>query len=110
MLFIFATYIIKAMAISSKVGRPVCIAAIDFSYDLDQELYDRFYKACRTLNCCDIPKLAKALKISERGVWYWKEGKRFPETRGTAGWVIRWVEEGKPIEFRTQAQIAASVY
>jgi hypothetical protein len=109
MLLYFLYGIIKAMAVSAR-GRPVCIAALDFRHDPDQELYDEFYRACRTLSCSDIRKLARALRIDESTVRCWKKTKTFPVTRGTAKRVIKWVEEGKPIEFRTQAQIAASSY
>jgi hypothetical protein len=97
------------MAVSNR-GRPVCMAAIDFRLDPSQELYDRFYKACRTLDRSDIRKLARALHISERTVIYWKQTTTFPVTRGTAERVIQWVNEGKPVEFKTQAQIAAAIY
>ena len=98
------------MAVSSKVGRPVCMADIDFSRDPDQELYDRFYQVCRTLSCSDMRRLARGLRVTWATVYFWKKGKNFPATRGTAKLVIQWVEEGKPVKFMTQAQIAASVY
>lgn len=97
------------MAVNTR-GRPICMAAIDFRSDPDKELYEKFYEACQMLSRSDIRKLARALDVNERTILYWKETKTFPVTRGTAKRVIQWVEEGKPIEFRTQAQIAASMY
>lgn len=98
------------MAVQSNAGRPVCMADIDFSHDPDQELYDRFYEVCRTLSCTDMRKLARGLQVTLATVYFWKGGNSFPVTRGTAKWVIQWVEEGKPVKFMTQAQIATSVY
>lgn len=97
------------MAVNTR-GRPICMAAIDFANDPDKELYDKFYEACKTLSCSDIRKLARALDINECTIRYWRKTKTFPVTRGTARRVIQWVEEGKPVEFRTQAQIATSSY
>jgi len=89
------------MALSNR-GRPICRAAIDFSVDPDKELYDDFYRACQTMGCVDIRRLAKALGIAESTIRFWKTTKTFPVTRGTAKYVIQWVEQGKPIEFVIQ--------
>jgi hypothetical protein len=97
------------MAVGNR-GRPVCIAAIDFRVDPDQELYCEFYKACGTLTSSDIRKLARTLGIAESTIRFWKKTTTFPVTRGTAKRVIQWVKEGKPVEFRTQAQIVTSSY
>jgi len=86
------------------------MAAIDLRVDPDQELYYEFYKACQTLDSSDIRKLAKTLRIAESTIRFWKKTTTFPVTRGTAKHVIQWVREGKPVEFRTQAQIADTMY
>jgi hypothetical protein len=86
------------------------MAAIDFRLDPSQELYDRFYKACQALDYSDIRRLARTLGIDESTIKYWKQTKTFPVTRGTAKRVIQWVNQGKPVEFKTQAQIAAAIY
>jgi hypothetical protein len=104
------TCIIKAMAVSYKVGRPYRRAAIDFAKDPDQELYDRFYAACRTLSCDDMVLLSRTLHVSFRAVCYWRVAKRFPITKGTAKLIISWVENGKPTELVTQAEAAAGMF
>jgi len=86
------------MAVNTR-GRPICRAVIDFAHDPDEELYDRFYKACRTLSCSDMRKLARGLRVRLATIYFWRAGRTFPVTKGTAGFVIRWVEEGKPVEF-----------
>lgn len=91
------------MAVSYKVGRPYHIADIDFSKDPDQELYDRFFEACRDLRYFETVVLAKACRVDIRTVRRWKEGKNFPTTRGTAILVIDWVNRGKPMKIITQA-------
>lgn len=110
MLLYFLYGIIKAMAVNSKAGRPICRAVIDFSHDPDQELYNRFYGVCRTLSCSDMRRLARALRVNLATVYFWKQGHTFPVTRGTAKWVIQWVEEGKPVEWVSQADIAAGMF
>jgi len=98
MLLYFLDSIIKAMAVNTR-GRPICRAVIDFAHDPDEELHERFYKACQTLTCSDMRKLARAFRISLAAVYYWKLRTYFPEREGMAVLVIRWVEQGKPIEF-----------
>lgn len=90
------------MAISDKVGRPRRIADIDFRHDPEQELYDRFYAACRTLGWSEIWELAGALQVNLSTVKYWRLGKYFPATRGMAMHVIHWVERGKPTKMVTR--------
>ena len=94
------------MAVSYKVGRPYRVADIDFSKDPDQELYDRFFRACQDLRYFETVVLAKACRVDVRTVRRWKEGKNFPTTRGTAILVIDWVNRGKPEKIITQAEIA----
>jgi len=98
MLLYFLYSIIKAMAVNTR-GRPICRAVIDFANDPDAELYERFYEVCQDLDCSDMRKLARAFRVDLSTVYRWKLRTRFPETRGTASLVIRWIEQGKPIEF-----------
>ena len=91
------------MAVNCKVGRPYHIADIDFRHDPDQELYDRFFEACRGLCYFETVVLAKALRVNVRTVRRWKEGRNFPTTRGTAMLVISWVNSGKPMKIISQA-------
>jgi hypothetical protein len=89
------------MAIANR-GRPICRAVIDFTDDPDEELYNKFYKVCRTLSCSDMRKLARGLRVTLATVYFWRQGRSFPVTKGTAAFVIRWVEQGKPTEFVIQ--------
>jgi len=86
------------MAVNTR-GRPICRAVIDFAHDPDAELYDRFYKACQSLSCSDMRKLARGLDVTLATVYFWKQRHCFPVAEGTARLVIRWIEGGKPIEF-----------
>lgn len=98
------------MAVSYKVGRPYHIADISFNKDPDQELYDRFYKACRDLRYFETVVLARALQISVRTVRNWKAGRCFPTTRGTAILIIDWVERGKPQKMVSQAEASEGMF
>lgn len=90
--------IIKAMAINTR-GRPICRAVIDFANDPDEQLYEQFYEVCRHLDCSDMRKLARAFRVDLSTVYRWKLQTYFPERKGIAALVIRWVEQGKPVEF-----------
>ena len=98
------------MAVSYRVGRPYHVADINFAEDHDQELYDRFYEACRALSYSEMVALARALQVTLRCMRYWREGKCFPSTRGTAMHVIAWVANGKPIKRVTQAEAAEGMF
>ena len=76
-------------------GRPRYVADIDFAHDPDQELYDRFYEACREFCYRDVMALSRGLKVTPRTIYNWKNGKTFPIVRGTALMVIDWVAGGK---------------
>jgi hypothetical protein len=98
------------MAVSCNVGRPYHVADIDFSHDPEQELYDRFYEVCRGFSYFDTVLLSRALGVALNTIRLWKAGQTFPARRGTAMWVIAWVESGKPQRVVTQAQAAASMF
>lgn len=97
------------MAISSKVGRPVYEADIDLEHDPNQEIYSQFYKACQSLTCADMRRLARALRVTLATVMRWRVGQRYPMDIGTPILIIQWVQNGKPVRMRTQAEIAASM-
>lgn len=97
------------MAVNGKAGRPVSEADIDWGHSPGQELYNRFYEACRTLNYGDMCNLAKAFKVSLAAVMLWKSGKRFPVNKDIPFFIIGWVEAGKPVRTRTQAEIASNM-
>ena len=98
------------MAVSSKVGRPYHVADIDFRHDPDQELYDEFYQACRTLTYCDMRLLGKAFGVHWITVWRWKAGQVFPMRKGIARQLIDWVVNGKPQKTVTQAEAADTMF
>jgi hypothetical protein len=110
MLRFFATYILYVMAVSCKVGRPYHVADIPFGKDPTQELYDKFYAACRELCYFDTVVLSRALGVSLVTIRLWKAGKRFPGREATARLVIDWVDRGKPQRIVTQAEAAASMF
>ncbi len=93
-----------------KVGRPICMADIDFAHDPNQEIYDRFYEACRDLTCADMRRLARALRVHITTVIRWKSGRLFPSEIGTPILVIQWVDKGKPLKMISQADISSSTF
>jgi len=97
------------MAVSSKVGRPYRVPDIDLRYDPNQELYDRFYEACRTLSYSDMKLLGRFFGLNWITIWRWKAGKTFP-TQTIASQVILWVSTGKPLKTVTQAEAANSMF
>jgi hypothetical protein len=98
------------MAVSCKVGRPYHVADIDFRHDPDQELYDRFYEACRDLSYFDTVLLGRALGVALNTIRLWKAGQTFPARRGIAQQVIDWVTRGKPEKVITQAERAKAIF
>jgi hypothetical protein len=92
------------MAASCGVGRPYHVADIDFRYDPDQELYDRFYAACGQLRYFDTVLLSRALGVSLVAIRLWKAGQSFPRREGTAKQVINWVDNGKPEKIIKQSK------
>lgn len=98
------------MAVSCKVGRPYHVADIPFGKDSSQELYDRFYTACRELHYFDTVVLSRTLGVSLVTIRLWKAGKKFPGREATARLVIDWIEAGKPTKTITQAEAAASIF
>lgn len=94
------------MAVNAKAGRPICEADLDWEHSPGQEIYSRFYEACRGLNYSDMCRLARALKVTLTAVMDWKSGRRFPPGLDLPFLVIRWVERGKPVRMKTQAEIA----
>lgn len=97
------------MAVSAKTGRPVCEADLDWEHSPGQEIYSQFYEACRSLNYGDMCRLASAFNVSLATVIRWKSGRQFPLGLDFPFLVIQWVERGKPVRMRTQAEIAASM-
>lgn len=97
------------MAIGSKAGRPYHIADIDFRYDPDQGLYDRFYAACDQLHYFDTVVLSRALGVNIVTIRLWKAHKTFPSKRGMAFQVINWVDSGKPQRTVRQEKVAVSM-
>ena len=97
-LLYFLYTIIKGMAVNTR-GRPICRAVIDFASDPDEEFYEQFYEACQQLSCSDMRKLARALRVDLTTIYRWKLRTYFPERKGIAALVIRWVQQGKPVEF-----------
>lgn len=97
------------MALSSKVGRPICEADLDWEHSPGQEIYTQFYEACQSLTYSDMCRLARALKVTLTAVLRWKSGQRFPPGLDSPFLVIQWVDRGKPLRMRTQAEIAGSV-
>lgn len=97
------------MAVSAKVGRPYRVAVMDFRHDPEQELYDKFYKACRELTYPDMTVVGRAFGVHWITVWRWKAGQTFPK-QGIALQLIAWIEEGKPTKIVTQAEAAASMF
>lgn len=96
------------MAGLSKVGRPVCEADLDWEHSPGQEIYTQFYEACRSLTYADMRRLARAFDVDITAVVHWKAGRRFPPGLDSPFLIIQWVEKGKPVIMRTQAEIAAS--
>ena len=94
------------MVLGCKVGRPYHKADIDFAYDPDLELYDKFYAACDQLRYFDTVLLSRTLGVSIVTIRLWKAHKTFPARRGIAFQVIDWVNRGKPERIITQAQHA----
>ena len=97
------------MEIRGNLGRPVREADLDLEHDPNQEIYTQFYEACRTLDWADISSLARGLRVTVGAIRHWKTGRRFPMDIGTPLLVIRWVNRGKPVKMRTQAEIATSM-
>jgi hypothetical protein len=91
------------MAVSCKVGRPYHVADICFSEDPDLDLYDQFYRVCRSLTYFETVILARALKVDIRTVRRWQSGQNFPVRRGRAVLIIGWVSRGKPQKIISQA-------
>lgn len=97
------------MGVRTKSGRPIWEADLDWQDNPGQEIYDQFYEACRGLNYLDMRMLAKAFRLTLTAVVDWKSGRRFPPGLESPLLLIRWVERGKPLRMRTQADIAASM-
>lgn len=110
MLLYFLYGIFNAMAVSCKAGRPYHVADIDFGKDPDQDLYDQFYRACRTLSYSETVFLARACRVDVRSVRRWQSGKYFARRPGMAILVIDWVNNGKPQKMITQAEDAAGMF
>ena len=102
--------ICSVMGVSCKVGRPYHRADIDFRHDPDEELYERFYRACDTLRYFDTVLLSRTLGVHLVTIRLWKAHKTFPSRRGMAHQVIAWVNNGKPQLVITQAQHAAGMF
>lgn len=110
MLLYFLYGIFNTMAVRYKAGRPYHEADIDFGKDPDQDLYDQFYRACRTLSYSETVFLARACKVDVRSVRNWQSGKYFPTRRGTAVLILNWVNNGKPERIIKQAELAAGMF
>lgn len=90
---------------SARVGRPYHMADIDFSKDPELPLRDAFVAACATLRYFDTVVLSRTLGVDVVTVRRWKAGLCFPARRGSAQYVIKWVQDGKPRKVLTQAEI-----
>jgi len=107
MLLYFLCGIFNVMAGRYRVGRPYHEADIDFSKDPDQDLYDQFFRACRTLSYSETVFLARACKVNVRSVRNWQSGKYFPTRRGVAILILGWVNNGKPERIVKQADVSS---
>ena len=97
------------MTVSCKVGRPYHVADICFAKDPDRDLYDQFYRVCRSLTYSETVMLARALKVDVRTVRRWQSGECFPARRGWAVLIIGWVDNGKPQKIITRGELATGM-
>lgn len=77
-------------------GRPVYVADIPFENDRQMVLLDEFYSIAKRLRYRDIVALARALGMTERTVYAWHYGERFPRYDIMID-VIEWAKRGKPM-------------
>ena len=75
-------------------GRPYYVANIPFKVDRELALLNEFYGVAKRLCYREIVGLARAFNISERTVYAWHYGERFPRY-GTMLDVIEWAKNGK---------------
>jgi len=77
-------------------GRPVYVADIPFENDRQMVLFDEFYRIAKRLSYRDIVALARAFGMTERTVYAWHYGERFPRYDIMID-VIEWAKRGKPM-------------
>ena len=77
-------------------GRPHYVADIPFESDRELALLDEFGSVAKRLCYREIVGLARALNISERTVYAWHYGERFPRY-GIMLDVIEWAKNGRPL-------------
>ena len=77
-------------------GRPYYVADIPFENDRQIALLDEFYSIAKRLQYRDIVALARAFGVTERTVYAWHYGERFPRYDIMID-VIEWAKRGKPM-------------
>ncbi len=98
MLMIFATGILREMAVAcSRAGRPCLVADIDFSKDRDLTFWDEFYKVCSEFRYAEEMAISRAFGVDPRTVRNWKYRQTYPR-KGIAQQIIDWVNQGKPMK------------
>lgn len=96
------------MSILPKSGRPCLVADIDFSKDIELNLWDQFYDACSEFHYAEIMGLSRAYGISRSTVENWKYKKTFPR-KGRAQQVLDWVNNGKPMKKVSPGQATSAM-
>lgn len=77
-------------------GRPYYVADIPFENDRRIALLTEFYNITKKLDYRDIVALARAFNMTERTIYAWHYGERFPRYDIMMD-VIEWVKRGKPM-------------
>jgi hypothetical protein len=78
------------------LGRPYYVADIPFENDRQIALLTEFYSIAKRLCYRDIVALARAFSMTERTVYAWHYGERFPRYDIMID-VIEWAKRGKPM-------------
>jgi len=91
-------------------GKPITVAIIGTPDDDDIDLYDNFFRVCRSLRRCDITALSHGLGITVRTVENWYYGLTFPKEKSTAKAVIAWYEQGKPVKKLLQCESLQNLF
>lgn len=77
-------------------GRPYYVADIPFENDRRIALLTEFYNITKKLHYRDIVALARAFNMTERTIYAWHYGERFPRYDIMMD-VIEWAKRGKPM-------------
>ena len=94
--------------VTVRVGRPHCVADINFANERKQLLFDEFYKICKTFHYREIMALSRALGVCPHAVVLWKYKLRTPRW-DTVVDIFDWVDRGKPMKLVQPSRVKKSL-